>query len=74
MAYANGPDKFVMRYEAPGAESAPALGTNPWIDFSGDVPPDAGRRGHALTSYVYEVNSPDCGRTRQPCVALRSVR
>ncbi|MFI5800564.1 hypothetical protein [Streptomyces sp. NPDC051677] len=38
VAYAHGPEKFVMRYDAPGAEGAEALGTNPWIDFGGDVP------------------------------------
>ncbi|WP_329382727.1 hypothetical protein [Streptomyces sp. NBC_01716] len=38
VAYAHGPEKFVMRYEAPSAEGADALGTNPWIDFDGDAP------------------------------------
>jgi hypothetical protein len=38
VAYAHGPEKFVMRYEDPSAEGAEALGTNPWIDFSGDAP------------------------------------
>ncbi|MFI6369740.1 hypothetical protein [Streptomyces sp. NPDC050546] len=38
VAYAHGPEKFVMRYEAPGSEGAEALGTNPWIDFSGNAP------------------------------------
>ncbi|MFI1213517.1 hypothetical protein ACH4UV_38785 [Streptomyces sp. NPDC020802] len=38
VAYAHGPEKFVMRYEEPSVEGADALGTNPWIDFSGDAP------------------------------------
>ncbi|WP_338930491.1 hypothetical protein WEB32_01100 [Streptomyces netropsis] len=38
VAYAHGPEKFVMRYEEPSVEGAEALGTNPWIDFSGDAP------------------------------------
>ncbi|KAM3521836.1 hypothetical protein MY4038_008866 [Beauveria bassiana] len=38
VAYAHGPKEFVMRYEDPNAEGAAALGSNPWIDFSGDAP------------------------------------
>ncbi|KID82332.1 toxin cluster protein 2 [Metarhizium guizhouense ARSEF 977] len=38
VAYAHGPEKFVMRYEAPGAQGPEALATNPWIDFGGDAP------------------------------------
>ncbi|MFI1213017.1 hypothetical protein ACH4UV_36175 [Streptomyces sp. NPDC020802] len=38
VAYAHGPEKFVMRYEDPSAEGAESLGTNPWIDFDGDAP------------------------------------
>ncbi len=29
---------FVMRYEEPSVEGTEVLGTNSWIDFSGDVP------------------------------------
>lgn len=37
VAYGHGPKEFTMRYDAkvPYAE---LLGTNPWIDFSGDMP------------------------------------
>lgn len=38
VAYAHGPENFVMRYEEPSVEGAEVLGTNPWIDFSGDAP------------------------------------
>ncbi len=38
VAYVHGPEKFVMRYEEPSVDGAQALGTNPWIDFSGDAP------------------------------------
>ncbi|MFF7024635.1 hypothetical protein ACFY97_26970 [Streptomyces klenkii] len=38
VAYVHGPEKFVMRYEDPSVDGAQALGTNPWIDFSGDAP------------------------------------
>lgn len=38
VAYAHGPKHFVMRYEEPSVEGSELLGTNPWIDFSGDVP------------------------------------
>ena len=38
MAYAHGPEKFVIRFEHPTAEGAEVLGTNPWIDFTGDAP------------------------------------
>jgi hypothetical protein len=40
VAFAHGPDKFVMRYEHPNAEAegAELLGTNPWVDFTGEMP------------------------------------
>lgn len=38
VAYAHGPEKFVMRYEEPSIEGTRLLNTNPWIDFSGDKP------------------------------------
>ncbi|MCE7002358.1 hypothetical protein LWC34_05860 [Kibdelosporangium philippinense] len=38
VAFAHGPEKFVMRYEHPTAEGADSLGTNPWIDFDGEAP------------------------------------
>ncbi|MCZ0990947.1 hypothetical protein [Streptomyces diastatochromogenes] len=38
VAYAHGPEKFVMRYEEPSVDGAEVLGTNPWIDFGGEVP------------------------------------
>jgi hypothetical protein len=38
VAFAHGPEKFVMRYEAPNAEGAESLGTNPWVDFNGEAP------------------------------------
>lgn len=38
VAYAHGPEKFVMRYEVPSAQGPEALATNPWIDFGGDAP------------------------------------
>lgn len=38
VAYAHGPKNFVMRYEEPSVEGTEVLGTNSWIDFSGDVP------------------------------------
>jgi hypothetical protein len=38
VAYAHGPKNFVMRYEVPSVEGAEFLGTNAWIDFSGETP------------------------------------
>ena len=38
VAYAHGPENFVMRYVEPSVHSAEILGTNPWIDFSGVAP------------------------------------
>lgn len=38
VAYAHGPQHFVMRYDDPSVAGADVLGTNPWIDFSGDRP------------------------------------
>ncbi|MEU5029368.1 hypothetical protein [Streptomyces milbemycinicus] len=38
VAYSHGPEKFVIRFEHPTAEGAEVLGTNPWIDFTGDAP------------------------------------
>lgn len=38
VAHAHGPQHFVMRYDDPSVAGADVLGTNPWIDFSGDRP------------------------------------
>lgn len=38
VAYAHGPEHFVMRYEEPRVQGAETLGNNPWIDFSQDTP------------------------------------
>lgn len=38
IAYAHGPKNFVMRYEEPSVTGAELLGTNSWIDLSGDAP------------------------------------
>lgn len=38
VAYAHGPENFVMRYEEPSIQGTNTLGGNPWIDLSGDVP------------------------------------
>ncbi|WP_029066081.1 hypothetical protein [Labrenzia sp. DG1229] len=41
VAYVHGPETFVVRYEETavgGAGYSDILGTNPWIDFSGDKP------------------------------------
>lgn len=37
VAFAHGPKEFTMRYEA-DVKHAELLGTNPWLDFSGDFP------------------------------------
>ncbi|NQV80073.1 MAG: hypothetical protein HQ495_05925 [Alphaproteobacteria bacterium] len=38
VAHAHGPENFVMRYEEPSIDGNELLGTNSWIDFSGDTP------------------------------------
>ncbi|KGM28653.1 hypothetical protein [Photorhabdus akhurstii] len=38
VAFAHGPKHFVMRYDEPSVDGTEMLGTNPWIDFSGDIP------------------------------------
>ncbi|NNE77758.1 MAG: hypothetical protein HKN31_11880 [Pricia sp.] len=38
VAFAHGPEKFVMRYEYPNVNDSGLLGKNPWIDFSGKSP------------------------------------
>jgi hypothetical protein len=38
VAYAHGPKNFVMRYEDPSVEGAELLGTNSWVDLSGETP------------------------------------
>lgn len=38
VAFAHGPENFVMRYEEPSVPHAELLGTNDWLDFSGDMP------------------------------------
>jgi hypothetical protein len=38
VAFAHGPEHFVMRYEDKGVKGWETLGDNPWIDFSKDDP------------------------------------
>ncbi|WP_321839548.1 hypothetical protein [Paraburkholderia bannensis] len=38
VAFAHGPEQFVVRFEEPSVPHAELLGTNAWVDFSGDVP------------------------------------
>jgi hypothetical protein len=38
VAFAHGPEHFVMRYEDPSVNNAETLGGNPWIDFSQHPP------------------------------------
>lgn len=38
VAFAHGPESFVMRYEDPSVEGAATLNRNPWIDFSAPAP------------------------------------
>jgi hypothetical protein len=38
VAFAHGPEKFVMRYIDPGVKLNKWMGKNPWIDFSGNMP------------------------------------
>ncbi|MCA6221605.1 hypothetical protein [Photorhabdus antumapuensis] len=38
VAFAHGPKHFVMRYNEPSVDGAEMLGTNPWVDFSSDIP------------------------------------
>lgn len=38
VAYAHGPEHFVMRYEEPSVSGTATLGGNPWIDFAADIP------------------------------------
>ena len=38
VAFAHGPEKFVMRYEESTVKDAKWMGDNPWIDFSGETP------------------------------------
>ncbi len=38
VAHAHGPEQFVMRYVEPSIQGANMLGTNTWIDFSGETP------------------------------------
>jgi len=38
VAHAHGPKNFVMRYEDPSVEGAEVLGTNSWVDLSGETP------------------------------------
>ncbi|WP_319480215.1 hypothetical protein [uncultured Draconibacterium sp.] len=38
VAFAHGPEKFVMRYEDPGVKLDKWMGKNPWIDFSDNMP------------------------------------
>ncbi|KQT52489.1 MULTISPECIES: hypothetical protein [unclassified Aureimonas] len=38
VALAHGPERFVMRYEAPNVKSSRRLNDNPWIDFTANPP------------------------------------
>ncbi|WP_180288515.1 hypothetical protein [Variovorax sp. 54] len=38
VAYAHGPERFVIRFDESTAPNAQLLNTNPWVDFSGEVP------------------------------------
>ena len=38
VAFAHGPEHFIMRYEDPSVQNASTLGDNPWIDFSQNPP------------------------------------
>ncbi|KAF7728913.1 hypothetical protein EC973_005308 [Apophysomyces ossiformis] len=38
VAFGHGAKEFTMRYDAPDTRYAELLGTNTWIDFSGDMP------------------------------------
>lgn len=38
VAYAHGPERFVIRFDESTAPNAQLLSTNPWVDFSGEVP------------------------------------
>ncbi len=38
VAYAHGPRNFVMRYDDPRVKGREMLGTNPWVDFTGERP------------------------------------
>ncbi|MFW0756385.1 hypothetical protein ACN1C3_16855 [Pseudomonas sp. H11T01] len=38
IAYAHGPNFFQVRYSDPSIQGAEMLGTNPWIDYSGETP------------------------------------
>lgn len=38
VAYAHGPEEFDMHYDEPTAPNPQLLNTNPWVDFSGDMP------------------------------------
>lgn len=38
VAYAHGPENFVIRFEEPSVPHAELLNTNAWVDFSGDTP------------------------------------
>ncbi len=38
VAYAHGPKNFVMRYEDPSVEGAELLGSNSWVDLTGEIP------------------------------------
>lgn len=38
VAYAHGPESFVIRFEEPSVRNAELLNTNAWVDFSDDMP------------------------------------
>jgi len=38
VAFAHGPEKFVMRYKDPGVKLDKWMGKNPWIDYSDNTP------------------------------------
>jgi hypothetical protein len=38
VAYAHGPESFTIRFDESSVPHAELLDTNPWVDFSGEVP------------------------------------
>jgi len=38
VAFAHGPESFTIRFDEPSAANAVLLNTNPWADFSGEIP------------------------------------
>jgi hypothetical protein len=38
VAFAHGPESFTIRFDEPSAANAVLLNTNPWVNFSSEVP------------------------------------